>query len=141
MFEAFCPQFLAAMALVCLFLAALLCCGVGVVPCLPCGLAYGGGIVCRVFVSNTVWACVVDTLNVRVNFRSGVWVGCSLCFAVFAASMVSVMVLGCGWGCMVGVALALGVAGWWECGWDAFGGPCARCAGLVGWGAWVSHFT
>ena len=33
---------------------------------------------------------------------------------MFAAGMVSVMILGCGWGCSggCGVALALGVAGW-----------------------------
>ena len=74
----FCPQFLASMALVCFFLAALLRCGVGVVPCLPCGLAYGGSVSCLVFVSDDVWACVVATLNLRINFRSGVWIGCPL---------------------------------------------------------------
>ena len=97
---AFCPQFLAAVALVCLFLAALPRCGVGVVPCLLCGLACGGGVACPVFVSNAAWACVVATLNLRTNFCSGDWVGCPLCFVVFAAGMVSVMVLGCGWGCL-----------------------------------------
>ena len=61
------------------------------------------------FVSDTVCTCVMATLNLRINFPSGVWVGCLLCFAVFAASMVSVMVLSYGWlrrGC--GVALARG---------------------------------
>ena len=122
----FCPQFLAAMLLVCLFLAALLRCGVRVVPCLPCGLAYGGGIACLVFVSDAVWACVVATLNLRNNFRSGVWVGCPLCFAVFAVGIASQVLLGCGWGCMVGV--------WpwpsaWQGGWDALRQP--------GGGVWV----
>ena len=114
MLGAFCPQFLAAMSLLCFFLAALLRCGVGVVPCLPCGLAYGEGIACPVFVAEAVWACVVATLNFRINFRSGVWVGCPLCFAVFAAGMVSMVLLGYGWGCMVGVvwSKAIGVAGW-----------------------------
>ena len=103
MLGAFSPQFLAVMSLVCLFLVALPRCGVGVVPCLPCGLAYGGGIACPVFVADAVWACVAATLNPRINFRYGVWVGCPLCFAVFAAGMVSMLLLGCGWGCMVGV--------------------------------------
>ena len=61
-----------------LFLAALLRCGVGVVPCLPCGLAYGGSVACLAFVSDAVWACVVATLNLRINFPSGVWIGCPL---------------------------------------------------------------
>ena len=44
-------------------LAALLCRGAGVVPCFPCGLAYGGGIVCcPVFMADVVWACVVSSL-------------------------------------------------------------------------------
>ena len=93
------------------FLAALLRCGVGVVPSLSCGLAYGGSIACPVFVADAVWACVADavwacvaaTLNHRINFRSGVWIGCPLWFAVFAASMVSLVLLGCGWDCVVGV--------------------------------------
>ena len=111
--------------LVCLFLAALLHYGVGVVPCLLCGLAHGGGIACPVFVADTVWACVAATLNLRINLRSGVWVGCPLCFVVFAAGMVSVVLLGCGWGCMVGVVWpwhsawqgdggCFAVAWWWE---------------------------
>ena len=81
-------------------LTALLRCGY---PCLLYGLAYCGGIACPVFVADTVWACVMATLNLRINFRSGVWVGCPLCFAVFAAGMVSVVLLGCGWVCMVGL--------------------------------------
>ena len=50
----FCHQFLAAMALVCFFSASLLCCGMGAVPSLSCGLAYGGGIMCPVFVVDAV---------------------------------------------------------------------------------------
>ena len=75
----------------------------GVVPCLPCGLANGGGIACPVFLANAVWACVAANLNIGIDFRSGVWVGCPLCFVGFTAGMVSVVLLGCGWGCMVGV--------------------------------------
>ena len=35
--------------------------------------------------------------NLRINFRSEVWVGYPLCFTVFAAGMVSVVLLGCEW--------------------------------------------
>ena len=134
----FCPPLLASMSLVCLFLTALLHCGVGVVPCLPCGLAYGGGIACPVFMADAVWACVAATLNLRIYFHSGSWVGCPLCFAVFAMGMVSVVLLGCGWGCMVGVVWPWRFLFWWECGQDAFGGLFnGLSAGLMGRGAWV----
>ena len=110
-----CPQFLAAMSFVCLFSghSALLWCGV--VPCLPCGLAYGGAIACPVIVADAVWACVMATLNLRINFRSGVWVGCSLCFAVFVVEIgfrgASWLWVGLHGGCCL--ALVLGVVGWW----------------------------
>ena len=135
---AFCHQFLAAMSLVCLFLVALLRCGVEAVPCLPCGIAYGGGIACPVFVADAVWACAAATLNLRINVRSGVWVGCPLCFAVFAAGMVSVVLLGCGWGCMVGVVWPWRSA--WRGGGDALQQPGGGSAGgmplvafMLGW--------
>ena len=93
-------------------------------------------------------ACVAATLNLIINFRSGVWVGCPLCFVVFGMGMVSVVLLSCGWVCMVGVVWSwrsawqggggcFAAAWWWECERDAFGGPCAGLgAGMMG-GAWV----
>ena len=63
MLGTFYPQFPAVMFLVCLFLAALLHCGMGVVSCLSCGLAYGEGIACPVFLADAIWACVEATLN------------------------------------------------------------------------------
>ena len=91
-----------------------------------------GYIAYEVFGSDTVWACVVATLNLRIIMRSGVWAGCRLCFAVFAAGMVSVVVLYCGWGCAVGcgVALGQGVVGRWGllCN-DLVAGMGAECLG------------
>ena len=85
-----------------------------------------GCVAYAVLVSGVVWACIMATLNPRNVFLSGIWAGCRLCFAVFAAGVVS----GCGaewlwvmawWGCRGCFATA------WqrECGRDAFGGPCA----------------
>ena len=133
-------------------LATLLRCGV-------CGgglfLAYrvvlpmvGVSRVLRVFVAGAVGACVATTLNLKINFRSGFWVGCPLCFAVVAAGIVFVALLACGWGCMVGVVWpwrsawrsggCFAAVWWWECERDAFGGPCAGLGtGLMGRGTWV----
>ena len=83
-------------------LSASMWCG-GLFLACPVVLHMAGGVACPVFVSATVWACVVATLNLRTDFCSGVWIGCLLCFAVVAVSIVSMMVLGCGWGCGVGL--------------------------------------
>ena len=86
MLGAFCPQFLTAMSLACLFSrrSASLWRGGGGGLFLAYRVVFpivGVSRALHVFMAGAVWAYVATTLNLKINFRSGFWVGCPLCYS------------------------------------------------------------